>query len=51
MRSNKRIGHSPFTWGGSSIDFEGKIRNNYLNALRTADNGNYELLIEFAKQG
>lgn len=44
-------GHSPFTWGGSSIDFEGKIRNNNLNALRTADKGNYELLIEFAKQG
>lgn len=43
-------GKSPFTWGGASIDFEGNTRTNYLNALRSADKGNYELLIEFANQ-
>lgn len=44
-------GESSFTWGGTSIDFEGNTRTNYLSALRSADKGNYELLIEFAKQG
>lgn len=43
-------GESPFSWGGASIDFEGNTRTNYLNALRSADKGNYELLIEFANQ-
>lgn len=43
-------GQSPFSWGGTSIDVEGSTRTNYLNALRSADRGNYDLLIEFAKQ-
>jgi fido (protein-threonine AMPylation protein) len=38
------------TWGGASIDVEGVTRRQYLLALREADKGNFEPLIEFAKQ-
>lgn len=43
-------GEPHFTWGGASIDLDGNTRTNYLTALKNADKGNYELLIEFAKQ-
>ena len=43
-------GHSPFSWGGQSIDVEGHTRNRYLEALRAADRGSYSLLLEFANQ-
>jgi Fic-DOC domain mobile mystery protein B len=41
--------HDPLTWGGSEpIDLEGKSRDQYLEALRKADAGNYDQLILFA---
>lgn len=43
-------GNTGFSWGGQSIDVEGATRVNYLDALRAADRGNYQLLIEFANR-
>ena len=42
-------GKSPFSWGGQSIDVDGDTRTSYLAALRAADRGNYQPLIDFAK--
>lgn len=43
-----------FTWGGSEnygdIDNAGKLRDEYLAALRVADNGDYRPLLEFARR-
>jgi Fic-DOC domain mobile mystery protein B len=44
-------GEPHFTWGGESIELDGNTRTNYLSALRKADKGNYEPLIQFAKRG
>jgi len=38
-----------FTWGGNNSLSAGEFRSKYLAALRAADKGNYELLIEFAR--
>jgi Fic-DOC domain mobile mystery protein B len=43
-------GKPPFTWGGYSIDVEGRTRTDYLHALRLADKGEYSALVEFAKR-
>jgi Fic-DOC domain mobile mystery protein B len=37
-----------FSWGGASLDVGGKTRARYLAALRKADSGNYNELLEFA---
>ncbi len=46
-------GQKPFTWGemteNNSIDSAGKTRDRYLSALKTADTGDYKLLLDFAK--
>jgi Fic-DOC domain mobile mystery protein B len=38
-----------FTWGGASLATPSDIRNRYLVALRTADQGQFEPLIQFAR--
>lgn len=43
-------GEGSLSWGGSSIDVEGKTRLDYLAALRQADKGVYAPLIDFAKR-
>ncbi len=38
-----------YSWGEESIVKQGNTRVNYLKALKEADKGNYEMLLEFAK--
>jgi len=38
-----------FSWGADNLVHEGKSRSNYLKSLRAADNGNFELLLRFAR--
>lgn len=40
---------SPFSWGGKSIKSDQDIRDEYLAALREADNGSFERLIKFVR--
>lgn len=44
-----QYGHQPFTWGRSDLYKDDEIRQNYLTALRTADQGDYSLLIKFVR--
>ena len=46
----KVFGKNPFTWGGSNLTSTSEIRTKYINALRSADEGNYTSLIEFARE-
>jgi len=38
-----------FTWGGSELSQPGELRKKYLNAIHSADQGDLELLIRFAR--
>lgn len=38
-----------FTWGAGNLSKESENRNTYLRSLKAADNGNYELLLSFAR--
>lgn len=38
-----------FSWGADDLVQEGKARANYLKAVRAADNGDFELLLRFAR--
>ncbi|MEX2347963.1 MAG: mobile mystery protein B [Balneolaceae bacterium] len=38
-----------FSWGTDDLVHEGKVRSNYLKAVRAADNGDFELLLKFAR--
>ena len=38
-----------FTWGSVNLTKKGEARSNYLAALRSADQNDYKLLIEFAR--
>lgn len=40
----------PFSWGGNSLDVEGKTRSEYISALQRADRGDYSQLLKFAQQ-
>ncbi len=46
---NHIFGKPVFTWSLESISRKGETRSNYLNAIRTADKGNINPLIQFAK--
>ncbi len=46
---NKIFGKQYFTWGSKNLVKQGEARTRYLNALREADQSNYEPLIEFAR--
>jgi len=44
-------GEKPFTWGSSDLyNSESEARKDYLAALRHADQGNYQPLIEFVRK-
>lgn len=47
---SKGFGKSHFTWGSKNLTKKGEARNKYLKALKEADQGDYKLLIEFARQ-
>jgi Fic-DOC domain mobile mystery protein B len=42
------FGKVPFQWGNGSLIEAGELRKTYINALRSADNGQYKALIDFA---
>jgi Fic-DOC domain mobile mystery protein B len=42
-------GGKRFTWGSADLQAEGKDRDRYIQALKAADNHDYEPLIEFAR--
>lgn len=44
-----RSGRTEFTWGRDSIQGVGPTRKAYLNALRTADAGNLQEIMDFAR--
>jgi len=43
----KVLGISPVNWGASGLDKDGEHRQRYIQALRAADNNDYQSLIEF----
>jgi len=43
------FGKSHFTWGSKNLTKKGEARSKYLKALKEADQGDYKLLIEFAR--
>ncbi|RNL54746.1 mobile mystery protein B [Pedobacter jejuensis] len=45
----KILGGEVFTWGGNNLLSTGEFRAKYLSALREADKGNYDTLIQFAR--
>ena len=38
-----------FSWGTNDLVHQGRFRSNYLESLRAADKGNFELLLKFAR--
>jgi fido (protein-threonine AMPylation protein) len=42
-------GGKRFTWGSADLQAEGNDRDRYIQALKAADNHDYEPLIEFAR--
>lgn len=44
-----RLDQAPFTWGAGDLMAAGHTRDRYLAALRAADAGNYELLLQFIR--
>ncbi len=40
---------SVFSWGAANLSKESRIREIYLRAVKEADKGNYQLLIDFAR--
>ena len=46
---NKGFSKPYFTWGSRNLIKQGEVRTHYINALREADNQNYNPLIQFAR--
>lgn len=44
-----KLGRPAFTWGSSDLIKPGEARARYLDAIRTADNGDLRPLVEFAR--
>jgi Fic-DOC domain mobile mystery protein B len=44
-----KLGRPEFTWGSVNLVKEGEARDKYLEAIRTADNGDIQPLLEFAR--
>ncbi|SRR6266849_363686 len=44
-----KLGQTPFSWGGKDILAAGSPRTNYLEALRSADNGEVKPLMIFSR--
>ena len=47
--NEKVFGNNPFTWGGSNLTNTSELRKKYINALKSADIGDYTDLIKFAR--
>jgi Fic-DOC domain mobile mystery protein B len=47
---NHGFGRPLFSWGSINLTAQGAARSAYLNALRAADENDYQLLIEFARR-
>jgi Fic-DOC domain mobile mystery protein B len=45
------LGREQFSWGAGNLESMGEIRTKYLDALRAADQGGYNLLLEFVRSG
>jgi Fic-DOC domain mobile mystery protein B len=45
----RELNASPFSWGSGSIDHRGAVRDRYIQALRSADSGDYALLLTFVR--
>lgn len=45
----RKLGGPSFTWGTADLIKEGESRSTYLDAIRTADKGNIQPLLEFAR--
>jgi len=45
------MGHDPFSWGQASLDEAGEIRRAYIDALRAANQQDYDPLISFLNDG
>jgi len=45
----RKLGRPEFTWGSASLVKEGEARNQYLEAIRTADHGDIQPLLKFAR--
>ena len=43
------LGYIPLTWGSRDLVSAGELRMKYLDALREADSGKIEPLVEFAR--
>jgi Fic-DOC domain mobile mystery protein B len=44
-----KLGRSQFTWGSANLVKDGEVRTTYLEAIRTADNGDIQALLNFAR--
>jgi Fic-DOC domain mobile mystery protein B len=44
-----RLGGERFTWGRANLQQAGDVRRQYIEALRAADNHDYEPLLSFAR--
>ena len=44
-----KLGHPGFTWGSTDLVKQGEARARYLDAIRAADNGDVQPLLEFAR--
>jgi len=45
----KQLNAQAFTWGSDSIEREGNVRKNYIDALRQADRDEYQSLFSFVR--
>lgn len=45
----KTLGRPRFSWGSGIIDHEGDVRQQYISALRQADQGDYRALLQFVR--
>lgn len=46
----KQLGLPRFTWGSGIIDHAGEVRSQYIFALREADRGDYQSLLDFVRK-
>jgi hypothetical protein len=44
-----KLDRPAFTWGSANLVKEGEARNKYLEAITTADNGDIQPLLKFAR--
>jgi Fic-DOC domain mobile mystery protein B len=44
-----KLGRRPFTWGSANLVKEGEARTTYLQAIRAADDGDIQPLLNFAR--